>query len=303
MKTRILVGIPIVILLLAAIFVQGWLLAAFAILVAVFTEAELTRSLRTSPVRSVAWIPMAFVAFLSTCFVCDLLTPEEYSVRLLTPGLLLGAFLGLAMLSFIVVMLSGTGSFPVLASTVFALVYPAMFTGSFFLLLVGLPSIFYGSYVAYMETVLALLMLFVPPALSDTIAYFWGSRFGRTKIAPVISPKKTVAGSVAGLVGGAVGAGIVWAVVAGFGYGGSHQSYRIGLGLWAYLLMGVVLAVLSQFGDLAASYIKRYAGVKDFGTLLPGHGGVLDRTDSTIFVMPVICLFSACSFLSLTPVN
>ena len=117
---------------------------------------------------------------------------------------------------------------------------------------------------------------------SDTCAYFTGITLGKHKLAPQLSPKKTIEGSV----GGVIGAGIM-----GYIYTLGYTSYSASF-LRQYTVLVVIAvmlsAILSQIGDLAASAIKRYFKEKDFGYLLPGHGGILDRFDSLLFVAPAI---------------
>lgn len=171
-----------------------------------------------------------------------------------------------------------------LKSTIFAFAYPGMFAVFFYLLIVTLYRSSATAAGKYLAVLSGLLLLFVPPMLSDTLAYLWGRKFGKRKLCPEISPNKTVAGSVAGVVGGAAGGVLTQCVLLAFGA-------KPETGFAVYVLMGAILAALSQCGDLAASYVKRAAGVKDFGKLLPGHGGVLDRFDSALFVAPVVYLF------------
>lgn len=119
---------------------------------------------------------------------------------------------------------------------------------------------------------------------SDVFAYFIGRHFGKHKLTK-ISPNKTVEGAVAGVVG-AILLGILFAILC-------NTIWGVGIN---YLLIGCIMAVLSivgQIGDLAASSIKRYCDIKDFSELIPGHGGMLDRIDSIIFVLPfAFILFS-----------
>lgn len=115
----------------------------------------------------------------------------------------------------------------------------------------------------------------------DTAAYFAGRAWGRAKLAPAASPGKTVVGSVAGLAGSAGAAGLVswWALAAL-----PVLTVPVGIGIG----MGFLLGAAGQLGDLAESVIKREAGVKDSGGLLPGHGGVLDRVDALLFAFPAM---------------
>jgi phosphatidate cytidylyltransferase len=116
--------------------------------------------------------------------------------------------------------------------------------------------------------------------IGETTAYVVGSTMGRHKLAPVISPKKSVEGALAQLAASvATGAAI-----------GAWLLPTCGAGVW--LGAGALLGVVGQFGDLAESAIKRSAGTKDTGALIPGHGGVLDRIDSLLFNLPAFYYFS-----------
>jgi phosphatidate cytidylyltransferase len=111
---------------------------------------------------------------------------------------------------------------------------------------------------------------------SDSLAFFVGHAIGRRRLAPKISPGKSIEGAVAGLVGGALGALAV------------RELGLPDLPLLHTLILGVSVAALGIVGDLDESLLKRWAGVKDSGTLFPGHGGMLDRLDSLLFGAPVL---------------
>lgn len=116
--------------------------------------------------------------------------------------------------------------------------------------------------------------------VADSMAYFAGHFFGRTKLAPAISPGKTVEGVLGGLVGVAL---LAWL--------GNTFVWRYGgMQLFWWLALAVVAALYSVLGDLLESKFKRAAGVKDSGVLFPGHGGVLDRIDATTAALPVFAL-------------
>ena len=118
-----------------------------------------------------------------------------------------------------------------------------------------------------------LVFVFVAVAITDIGAYYYGSKFGKTKLAEVISPKKTVEG--------AIGGGICAIAVSILGI------FYTGLNLAEALAGGLIITISAQLGDLSESLIKRDAGVKDSSDILPGHGGMLDRFDSYIFAIPV----------------
>ena len=113
---------------------------------------------------------------------------------------------------------------------------------------------------------------------ADTCALFAGMFFGKHKLAPVVSPKKTVEGAVGGVVGGAVLVLLAALLM--------NVFLDLEMPVWAALVLGGVGAVLGEIGDLSFSVIKRQTGIKDYGHIFPGHGGVLDRFDSVLFVAP-----------------
>lgn len=119
--------------------------------------------------------------------------------------------------------------------------------------------------------------------LGDSGAYFVGTFFGKHKLCPEISPKKTVEGAI----GGVVTVGIVFAVYAFFYQLVQEQRGYVFEVNYIYLvIMGIICGVLGIIGDLSASLIKRQYGIKDFGNIMPGHGGLMDRFDSVLFVAP-----------------
>lgn len=119
--------------------------------------------------------------------------------------------------------------------------------------------------------------------VTDIGAYFVGRFLGKHKLSPKISPKKTVEGAIGGVAVAAVVNVLVLLVFNKFFFEhGSIISY------WAVVLTSIPLSVFSMFGDLSASAVKRNYGVKDFGNLIPGHGGIMDRFDSCLFVFPAL---------------
>ena len=123
-----------------------------------------------------------------------------------------------------------------------------------------------------------ILIPFVLAFLSDTGGYFAGRFFGKHKLAPVISPKKTVEGAIGGVLGAIIGMVLYCTVLLLLGFGVNY--------LYA-LVYGVVGSLGAVFGDLCFSVIKRQTGIKDYGNLIPGHGGILDRFDSMMIVGPL----------------
>ena len=124
-----------------------------------------------------------------------------------------------------------------------------------------------------------ILVPFAIAFLSDAGAYFVGLRFGKHKLAPVVSPNKTIEGVLGGLATSMVGM-LIYGVVL------QLLSFRVNYGL--ALLYGILGSAIATFGDLCFSIIKRQTAIKDYGNLIPGHGGVLDRFDSMMTVAPLI---------------
>lgn len=114
----------------------------------------------------------------------------------------------------------------------------------------------------------------------DTSAYCFGMLLGKHKLAPVLSPKKSVEGAIGGVFGAAL-LGVLYALAIN-AWAGAQANVLV------YAIICAVGAVISQIGDLAASGIKRNHDIKDYGRLIPGHGGILDRFDSVIFTAPII---------------
>jgi phosphatidate cytidylyltransferase len=248
-----LVGAP---LLLILAYLGGWPFAAAVALLAGVAWYELSRMLAAHELRPITGIGMA--GSLAFIVAAQLAGPGIWPA-LITAALVI-ASLAAAFLC------PGGYSFNDVAATVFGALYTGyLFSFMLFLRQLGFPII-----------VLTLAVTWA----GDTFAYFVGRAIGRHKLAPRISPKKSVEGLAGGMIG-ALATGIVGGPMAGL-------TPVIGAGL------GLIGGIIGPLGDLSESAIKRWCGVKDSGRILPGHGGVLDRFDSLLFVAPcVYCLLSA----------
>ena len=184
-----------------------------------------------------------------------------------------------------------------LFSNVFILVYPVLFM-----------ALAWGLSYKYYAVFTIMLAVFLPCGC-DAFAYWFGSMIKGKKLCPKISPKKTIAGAVGGLVGGMAVAIIFWTIFEYFsvvGVAPSGQAYTpfiphtVSGWEWKsaliYLAIGLVGAVFGQLGDLAASRIKRAIGVKDYGKIFPGHGGIMDRLDSITFSLVIVTVAMLCIF-------
>ncbi|MBQ8986899.1 MAG: phosphatidate cytidylyltransferase [Lachnospiraceae bacterium] len=123
-------------------------------------------------------------------------------------------------------------------------------------------------------------LIFICSSVCDTCALAAGMLFGKHKMAPVLSPKKTIEGAIGGVAGSAICSVILSFVLKA---ADPEAVYH-----WQFLIIGICGALISMIGDLAASAIKRNHAIKDYGNLIPGHGGIMDRFDSIIFTAPLI---------------
>jgi len=128
-------------------------------------------------------------------------------------------------------------------------------------------------------------LIFICAFCSDTGAYFTGSAIGKHKLTPVLSPKKTYEGAIGGILFTALVSGFYGYCMYEFWHIGKENMFLL------YAVLGAVGSVVAQIGDLVASSIKRFVGIKDYGKIMPGHGGVLDRFDSVLFTSPLIFIF------------
>ncbi|MET3616513.1 phosphatidate cytidylyltransferase [Peptoniphilus olsenii] len=141
-------------------------------------------------------------------------------------------------------------------------------------------SVFLLTLLAISNDIMLIISAFVVSFSTDTFAYFIGSIFGKHKLIERVSPNK----SVEGAIGGTFSATIITTI---YFYYISKNFVNIHINFYVVLII-ILASVAGQFGDLFASYLKRYTGIKDYANILPGHGGVLDRFDSIIFVSPFI---------------
>lgn len=154
-----------------------------------------------------------------------------------------------------------------ISNTILGFLYVSVFFS--FIVLVNNKT--YGNYFVW--------LIFISSWLCDTTAYYTGRAFGKRKLCPKVSPKKTIEGSLGGMIGSAVACGL---------FGLFAISRGVALPIYHYLAVGIACGVFCQFGDLTASSIKRYVGVKDYSNLIPGHGGILDRFDSILFAGVIV---------------
>ena len=273
------VGVPVV---LAAIWVGGWPLAALLAAAAALGAHEfygLARARGIEPFAGAGIVASGALVLLAQGLGGTYAAWAPAALALVM--LLLGACLVAAVWA-----RWPTGE-PVTA--VALTVAGAAYTGgtlAFGVLLRALPSGVEGFSPVPWHGAAFLLLPLLATWVGDTSAYFAGRAFGRRKLFPLASPGKTVAGGVAGLAG-AVAVTVAVAALA------LPAGGPLGVGVPLALALGVAMGVAAQLGDVAESVMKRWAGVKDSGTILPGHGGILDRVDALLLSVPVAYGFLA----------
>ena len=179
-----------------------------------------------------------------------------------------------------------THSLTDLGLSIFNVIYPCVFVAM--IMAVNL----------YAGNLLAIFVMIAVPLVSDAGAYYVGSKFGKRKLCPTISPKKSVEGLYGGVVGALVAGAAVMLLFDVFhvmdklpNVGITALSDKLWASILLYALLSVLVMVAGMVGDLVASWVKRQVGIKDYGKIFPGHGGVMDRMDSVIFAMPIVYLF------------
>lgn len=146
------------------------------------------------------------------------------------------------------------------------------YTLSFILQIINMNS--YGNILVW--------LVFIIAWSGDTFACLIGQRFGKRKLTPIVSPKKSIEGFVAGVIGASIFSYLYGLIVLSF------TEVNIDNFIFICIALGSFGSIVSQFGDLVASLIKRFNNVKDFGKLIPGHGGIIDRFDSIILIAPLV---------------
>ena len=293
MLKRIATAVVLIPIVLALILrAPVWALAVVAATVALLTIREFLKLTESYGVQPMGWPTYLFTAIfflalaLGTGSDTPLLSTEKFLVTLgFAAAIVPFVFLTRAMRSRELPV-----GYPAAAASVFAFTYIALPMG----MLVQLRQQWAGAfYVLYL-----LLVVWA----GDIFAYFVGKAMGRHLMAPRISPKKTWEGAAASL---AASVGVGWLL---FHYSLTISSFLLGVGLIArrdglfgleqpamgpIILLTVILNIAAQLGDLVESLIKRGAGVKDSGALLPGHGGMLDRIDALLFAAPLLWYYAA----------
>ncbi len=260
---RLFSSVVLILLALITLLQGGFLLTGILLFISLVAYYELCRACKVCEdgKRMTALLVVGYVGII---FYYVVLTfTENISFSLLCILFVMVAYMFVYVFSF------PTYKASTIMAAFFSFVYaPVMF--SFIYLVRELPS---GIYIVW--------MIFISSWICDTCAYITGMLFGKHRLAPRLSPKKSVEGAIGGIAGSALVGGlyahfIVERVIA-------EQGMTL-----IFIIISAIGAIISQIGDLAASAIKRDHTIKDYGYLIPGHGGIMDRFDSVIFTAPMI---------------
>lgn len=256
-KTRLLSGIVLVLLMIGILFFGGYVTGVFTLLLSLGGMFELFRiyKLHDTPLGIVGYLAAAGYYFL-------LFSDNQKFIMPFIMGFCL------------VILAVYVIRFPVYTDrevtvVIFGFLYVTVMLSYFYLI----RELKYGGAL--------IVLVFVCSWVNDTCAYCAGVTMGKHKMSPKLSPKKSIEGLVGGIAGSAL-------VGAGYGIFFNANVYELNNAPLMFAIIGALGALVSVIGDLTASAIKRNNDIKDYGTLIPGHGGILDRFDSIIFVAPII---------------
>jgi len=258
---RFIVSIFLAAIALTAIYFGGIFLFVLFFVLAIYAQYEM---------HNVSGINKKPVLSILNYFTAVLILPMIY---------FFGLSGGLALIVIYVILLCIMsilqGDFSEVQKALFSFIYPQIF-------FMFLYMIARHSYADPLTAQFVLIFTILSAAMTDTFALFSGKLFGKHKLCPDISPKKTVEGAIGGIIMGVI-ITLLFSIL-------TNEIFGVNLGILRAVCFALILSIFSEFGDLTASMIKRAYSVKDFGNLLPGHGGLLDRIDSIIFIMPVAYL-------------
>lgn len=279
MKIRIISSVVGLSILVFAISLSRESLAAIVFILSLAGIWEFNNAMAKTglkPVKPVGYIMslgLLYIGFKNSFHVSHILEAiafEPPDVKHLYTLMLFIVFIFLFIMYVLPVFMYGKYSLADISVTLYGIFYVVFFF-AFIILTRGLE---HGLYFVW--------FIFLGAWATDTFALLGGRYFGKRKLAPGLSPNKTVEGAVGGLLG---------AVLITVTYGLLFKPVSLEMAKFHFPLMGIISGIISQAGDLVASSTKRFTKIKDFGKIIPGHGGILDRFDSILFLAPAIYFY------------
>ena len=264
MRMRVITAVIGIVAILLLVWAGNWLFTAACLTMGLLAYREYYQMIKNAGIT-------LYDTYSYLAVFCIIISANFHSVPLFY-AITSGCFIAL----FLVTLRAGYEDMQSLFYTVIGSLYIGIGVGSL-VLLRGVSGLIPQNLVSIHSGIFLILFAFISTWASDSFAYLVGSRWGRTSLAPQISPNKTVEGLIGGVIG-TILLGVVF-------------SWGVGYSLIHSVILSSLLSVMAPIGDLFESYMKRVCGVKDSGHLLPGHGGVLDRFDSLFFVAPTMVTF------------
>ena len=272
MKNRIISALIYTPLMIAGVIFQGWYMFALLSVFMVIATHEMYRALAASGLKPVRW-----AGFLSCALAIASLIFFDTEMALL-------ACIAGAVIAMSAVVLKGK----IAVNDMIASMLPTIYPGVFFVLLLSLLKLENRA-----VCTVALVLTIFSTSINDVFALFSGMLFGKHKLSPEISPKKTIEGSIGGLIFCTAFTVAVPALLKliVFFVPTFAAELEVLPSLWCFVPLGIVISILAQIGDLTASMFKRHCGIKDFGNIMPGHGGIMDRLDGALFCGAACAIF------------
>lgn len=279
MKTRIISSIVGLTVLILAILLSRESLAVIVLILSLLGINEFYAAMSKAglkPVKPIGYIlsfGLLYIGFKNSFHVSYILEAiyfEPLDVKHIYTLILFILFVFLFLLYVLPVFMYGKYNINDISITLYGIFY-VIFLFAFIILTRGLE---HGLFFVW--------FIFLGAWATDTFALFGGKYFGKTKLAPKLSPNKTREGAISGILG---------AVLVTILYGILAKPEVLEISIFHFFMLGILSGTISQIGDLVASSTKRFTGIKDFGRIIPGHGGILDRFDSVLFISPVIYFY------------
>jgi phosphatidate cytidylyltransferase len=272
MKTRIISAVAALALLLTVMFLGREAIGVTVFIIALVGIYEFYNAVRNAGYKPVN--VLGYVCCLPLLYIA-LSGGKETGIGFMdamatSRGITLCVFFLLVTLFCLIIFLNDRFNLIDISITLFGILYVA-FLFSFVIFIRNLD-----------EGYLYIWIIIIGAFSTDTFAYFTGVCIGKTKILPAISPKKSLEGCIGGTIG---------CVAAMLAFGLYVSKFLDNMPLYHFIILGVLCGIVSQIGDWAASAVKRFAKIKDYGRIMPGHGGVLDRIDSILFVAPTVYFY------------
>lgn len=270
MKLKTIVGIIAAVIALVVVLLGGKIMGAVVLILNIIGLWEFYHVFEIKGHKPMKWVGFLYIIIIPFLIFAGISEPITITIKAIGEINLFSILQYLIMAILLTMLVVGHSKYNVVdaAITVFGGYYVVYLSG-FFLLL------------RYMEKgVFLFFIALVGTVSSDTVAQIFGSKWGKRKLIPEVSPKKTVMGSIGAFVGPLVFVVLYGVIIERLGV--------VDIPFYHFIALALLLGAGAQIGDLTASAMKRYAGVKDFGKVIPGHGGVLDRIDSLLFCVPMV---------------